>query len=70
MKWIQWLTLAEFWYNTSLHSALGRSPFEVLYGRTPCQLSITPEGTCYVPTLQAWLDERRLMQDLMKQQLE
>jgi hypothetical protein len=70
MKWIQWLTLAEFWYNTSLHSALGRSPFEVLYGRTPRQLGITPEGTCSVPDLQAWLDERRLMQDLMKQQLE
>ena len=34
-KWIQWLSLAEFWYNTSCHSALGRSPFEVLYGHPP-----------------------------------
>lgn len=24
-KWIQWLSLAEFWYNTSMHSALGKS---------------------------------------------
>lgn len=41
-KWVQWLTLAEFWYNTSPHSALGRSPFEVLYGRSPRHLGIVP----------------------------
>lgn len=29
-KWIHWLSLAEYWYNTSFHSALDRSPFEVL----------------------------------------
>jgi hypothetical protein len=34
-KWIQWLTMAEYWYNTSLHFGLGKSPFEVLYGRLP-----------------------------------
>jgi hypothetical protein len=32
-KWKEWLPAAEFWYSTSFHSALGRSPFEVLYGR-------------------------------------
>lgn len=34
-RWIQWLPLVEFWYNTSTHSALGRIPFEVLYGYPP-----------------------------------
>lgn len=69
-KWIQWLSLAEFWYNTSFHSALGKSPFEVLYGRTPRQLGITPDSTCSVPDLEAWLQDRKLMQELLRQHLE
>lgn len=69
-KWIQWLSLAEFWYNTSMHSSLGKSPFEVLYGRSPRQLGISVDSTCSVTNLQEWLTERKLMQDLLKQHLE
>jgi hypothetical protein len=69
-KWIQWLTMAEYWYNTSLHSALGKSPFEVLYGRLPRQLGLSDVNICPVPDLQVWLEERKLMQSLLKQHLE
>lgn len=31
-QWSKWLPLAEFWYNTNFHSALGHTSFEVLYG--------------------------------------
>jgi hypothetical protein len=40
-KWAAWLPLAEYWYNTSFHSALGRTPFEVLYGYPPRTLGIS-----------------------------
>jgi hypothetical protein len=33
--WRHWLPLAEFWYNSSYHSALGISPFKALYGCEP-----------------------------------
>jgi hypothetical protein len=34
-SWKQWLSLAELWYNSSLHSALGCSPFKAMFGYEP-----------------------------------
>jgi hypothetical protein len=68
-KWSEWLPLAEFWYNTSEHSALGRSPFEVLYGHTPRHFGITAASACVNPDLSSWLNERAVMQSLVKQHL-
>lgn len=39
-KWSDWLTSAKFWYNTCTHSAIGRTPFEALYGYPPRLLAI------------------------------
>lgn len=33
--WKSWLPLAELWYNSSFHTALGCSPFKALYGYDP-----------------------------------
>jgi hypothetical protein len=34
-QWRRWLAMAEFWYNTSHHTALGCSPFKALYRTDP-----------------------------------
>lgn len=68
-KWIQWLSLAEFWYNTSTHSALGRTPFEVLYGFPPRHLVLDVDAAVPVPELSQWLQDRDLMHSVIQQHL-
>ena len=33
--WSKWLALAEWWYNTTYHSAIKSTPFEIVYGQPP-----------------------------------
>jgi transposase InsO family protein len=65
-QWYSWLSLAEFWYNTSYHTSLGKSPFEVLYGHTPSQLGLESVEQCSVPDLSTWLQTRQLMLQQVK----
>ncbi|GAU36128.1 hypothetical protein TSUD_292880 [Trifolium subterraneum] len=37
-SWSIWLPWAEYWYNTTYHISIGKSPFEVVYGRQPPKL--------------------------------
>jgi hypothetical protein len=68
-QWVHWLSLAEYWYNTSSHSALGYSPFEVLYGFPPCHFGLDPTDAVSILELHTWLEERSLMHDLVRQHL-
>ena len=34
-RWSNWLSLAEFWYNTNYHTSLELTPFQALYGIAP-----------------------------------
>jgi hypothetical protein len=63
------LSLAEYWYNTNWHSALNKTPFEVLYNCAPRHFGISADDACDVPDLKTWLQERSLVQDLLRQQL-
>ena len=69
-KWSQWLPLAEFWYNTSYHSALGKTPFMVLYGQEPRQLGIRTVTSTPASDVDEWLSQRNLMTQLIQQQLQ
>ena len=74
-QWVKWLTLAEWWYNTSFHMATKMSPFMVLYGYHPpsirCQSKVQAveeniENQQQV--LQLLKDNLTLAQNRMKQQ--
>lgn len=43
--WFRFLHLAEHWFNTSYHSAIGMTPFQVVYERAPPALIDYIEGT-------------------------
>lgn len=53
-QWVQWLPLAEFWYDTNFHTSLKLTPFEALYGFPPPKLQYIP-GTTRVEAVLAQL---------------
>lgn len=67
-KWMDWLSSAEYWYNTAAHSAIGCSPFEALYGYAPRSLGLpsTPNSS---QDIYAWIQEKQLMNSLLQQHL-
>lgn len=68
-KWAQWLPLAEYWYNTNHHSALGKTPFQVLYGYTPRHLGIGNLQSSTPSDLAGWLQAREATAALLHQHL-
>jgi hypothetical protein len=68
-KWLDWLSHAEYWYNTSTHSAIGCSSFEALYGYTPKSLGISSATHCRNADLSTWAEEKKVIDDLLWQHL-
>lgn len=56
--WIDWLPWAEYCYNTSFHSALRTTPFQVVYGRPPPALPPYQPGSAQTTTVDALLLDR------------
>lgn len=68
-NWVHWLALAEYWYNTLYHTALAKTPFEIIYGHKPRDFRVLHLEECSVPDLASWLKEREVVHQLLQQQL-
>jgi hypothetical protein len=56
--WVEWLPWHEYCYNTSFHTALRATPFEVVYGRPPPAILPYKPGTARTETTDALLCSR------------
>nr|GEX00394.1 gypsy/Ty3 element polyprotein, putative [Tanacetum cinerariifolium] len=68
--WVKLVALVEWWYNTTFHSSIGKSPFEALYGFPP------PFHIPYIPKDAIEIEVDEFMRDrdadvkLLKQSLQ
>lgn len=68
-QWSRWVSLAEYWYNTSPHSSLGCSPFEVLYGHPPRHFGLTGDSATDCSEVESFISERATMLAAVRQHL-
>ncbi|KAI0495616.1 hypothetical protein KFK09_021919 [Dendrobium nobile] len=67
--WAKWLSWAEYWYNTSFHSASQMTPFKVLYGREPPHLVHFGSSSMPVFAVEEYLEERDKTLEELKRHL-
>lgn len=65
-EWVQWLPLAEFWYNTNKHSSTNVTPFEVVYGQKPPLHIPYLAGESAVETVDRTLQARESAIEMLK----
>jgi hypothetical protein len=67
--WKKWLALAEFWYNTSYHTAFGCSPFKALYGYDPVFAAAPMLSGVAPSSVTEVLADRQLHASMLKEKL-
>jgi hypothetical protein len=68
-RWNHWLSLAEWWYNSSYHTSLNRTPFQALYGFKPPLVAEVVIPDCPDLTAQEQLRNRQMAQQFIKDNL-
>ena len=58
-QWVNWLPLAEYWFNTNYHTSTKTTPFEALYGYPPPRLLEYILGTTKVEASDDYLCTRQ-----------
>ncbi|PNX92586.1 Ty3/gypsy retrotransposon protein, partial [Trifolium pratense] len=68
-KWFKFLHMAEYWHNSSFHSAIKMSPFEALYGRSPPSVLDYIQGSSSNSDIEQTLAERQKIITMLKENL-
>jgi hypothetical protein len=64
-EWSTWLPLAEWWYNTTYHSAIQATPYEVVYGQQPAiHLPYCPQSTLVESVDRSFMAREEMIQKL------
>lgn len=63
-------SLAEFWYNTTYHSAVGRYHLEVLYEYSRQHFGINNSSVQTTTELDDWLTGRHTLTEVVQHQLD
>ncbi|GMI72911.1 hypothetical protein HRI_000960400 [Hibiscus trionum] len=66
MEWGNWLHLVEWWYNSSYHSAIHTTPFQVLYGHEPSLRVPYVAGESKVAYVDRGLQQREATMKMLK----
>ena len=67
--WVEWLPLAEFWFNTNFHTSTKLTPFEALFGYPPPKLLDYILSTTKVDSMDVQLRTRQQLLALSKHNL-
>ena len=68
-SWVDWLSLAEFWFDTNFHTSLKLTQFKALYRYPPSKVLDYILGTTRVVAVDSFLKDRQQLLSLLKHNL-
>lgn len=68
-QWVKWLTLAEWWYNTSFHMIAKMNPFMALYGYHPPSITSSLRYQSKVQEVEENIENQQQVLQLLKDNL-
>ena len=68
-QWVKWLPLAEWWYNTSFHTAAKMTPFMALYGYHPPSITSYLRENSKVQAVEHHIEHQQQVLQLLKDNL-
>lgn len=67
--WAKWLPLAEYWYNTNYHTAIKKTPYEIVYNQIPPVHMPYLKNSYLVEAIDRSLQQKEHMIQLLKEQI-